>query len=122
MPGRLVCDYPLCGRIQFWVRTRTNASLLHLRDNYRKLIDCGANEAQISIDGADKSSYEAIRRQALFERLVANCRLLNDECARHGIQMTKMWVVLQQRNRHLLVAVVDLAEQLGSESSFSRST
>jgi hypothetical protein len=33
-----------------------------------------------------------------------------------------MWVVLQQRNRHLLVAVVDLAEQLGSESSFSRST
>jgi MoaA/NifB/PqqE/SkfB family radical SAM enzyme len=96
-----------------WVRTTTNASLLHLRDNYRKLVDSGVNEIQISIDGADKASYEAIRRQAVFERVVANCRLLNDECARRGIERTKMWVVVQRRNRHQLEALVDLAEQLG---------
>ncbi len=55
-----------------WVRTMTNASLLHLRGNYSKLIDTDVNEAQISIDGADKATYEAIRRQAVFERVVAN--------------------------------------------------
>lgn len=96
-----------------WVRTTTNASLLHLRGNYRKLIDSGVNEVQISIDGADKASYEAIRRQAAFERVIANCRLLNDECARRGIQRTKMWVVVQRRNRRELASLVDLAEQLG---------
>jgi len=34
-----------------WVRTTTNASLLHLNNNYKKLVDSGVNEIQISVDG-----------------------------------------------------------------------
>ena len=41
-----------------WVRTTTNASLLHLKDNYRKMIDADVNELQISVDGASKRVYE----------------------------------------------------------------
>jgi MoaA/NifB/PqqE/SkfB family radical SAM enzyme len=44
-----------------WVRTTTNASLLHLKDNYRKMIDADVNELQISVDGASKQVYEGIR-------------------------------------------------------------
>ncbi len=55
-----------------WVRTTTNASLLHLKDNHRKLVDSGVNEIQISIDGADAEVFQAIRRGAVFDRVIAN--------------------------------------------------
>jgi MoaA/NifB/PqqE/SkfB family radical SAM enzyme len=96
-----------------WVRTVTNASLLHLHDNYRKLIDSGVNEVQISIDGADKAVFESIRRQSVFERVTANCRLINAYCAARGVVRTKMWTVVQQANRHQLPALVELAAGLG---------
>ena len=44
----------------------TNASLLHLKDNYRKMIDADVNELQISVDGASKQVYEGIRRGANY--------------------------------------------------------
>jgi MoaA/NifB/PqqE/SkfB family radical SAM enzyme len=49
-----------------WVRTTPNASLLHLKDNYRKMIDADVNELQISVDGASKQVYEGIRRGANY--------------------------------------------------------
>ena len=52
---------------QIWVRTTTNASLLHVKDNYRKLVDTGVNEIQISIDGADATTFESIRRGSRFD-------------------------------------------------------
>jgi hypothetical protein len=57
-----------------------------------------------------------------LERVMANCRLLNDECKRRHMQRTTMWVVVQRRNRHQLVALVDLAERLGFSKLVSRST
>lgn len=96
-----------------WVRTTTNASLLHLKNNYRKLIDSGVNEVQISIDGADKATFEAIRRQSDFERVVSNCKLINSYCAELGIERTKMWTVVQKANRHQLMDLVDLAYATG---------
>ena len=99
-----------------WVRTTTNASLLHLKNNYRKLVDSGINEIQISIDGADKQTFEAIRRQSRFERVVTNCKLLNAYCAELGIERTKMWTVVQKGNRHQLMQLVDLAHAMGFKS------
>lgn len=96
-----------------WVRTTTNASLLHLRDNYAKLIDSGVNEVQISIDGASKEVYEAIRVGALFDRVTDNCRLINAYCRDLGIVRTKMWTVVQEANRHQLEGLVELAAELG---------
>jgi len=98
---------------EIWVRTTTNASLLHLKDNYRKLIDSGVNEVQISVDGADKSAFEAIRRGSVFEKVVANCRLINGYCDERGIIRTKSWTVVQRENAHQLPELVDLAAALG---------
>ena len=81
-----------------WVRTTTNASLLHVHDNYRKLIDSDVNDVQISLDGADKPTYEAIRRGGKFEMVTRNCQRINAYCAELGVVRTQMWIVLQQAN------------------------
>lgn len=99
-----------------WVRTTTNASLLHLKDNYRKLILSGANEIQISIDGADATSYEAIRQGGNFAKVTENCALLNRFATEEGRFVTKMWTVVQKGNRHQLPQLVRLGAELGFKS------
>ncbi|GHD45945.1 hypothetical protein GCM10017083_14570 [Thalassobaculum fulvum] len=96
-----------------WVRTTTNASLLHLKDNYRKLVDADPNEIQISIDGATKAVFESIRHGSVFDRVVANCKLLNAYCRERGVVRTKMWTVVQRANFHQLADLVRLAAELG---------
>lgn len=96
-----------------WVRTTTNASLLHLNDNYRKMIDSDVNEVQISIDGATKESFESIRRGSVFRRVTANCKLINAYSRDVGVVRTKMWTVVQRGNWHQLEELVDLAAELG---------
>lgn len=96
-----------------WVRTVTNASLLHLHDNARKLIDSGVNEVQISVDGADAETFETIRRGAVFERVVENCARINAYCHDKGVVRTKMWTVVQAGNRHQLPDLVRLAAKMG---------
>ena len=96
-----------------WVRTTTNASLLHLKDNYRRLVDADPNEIQISIDGATKAVFEGIRRGSVFERVIENCRRLNAYCRERGVVRTKMWTVVQRANFRQLAELVQLASQLG---------
>jgi MoaA/NifB/PqqE/SkfB family radical SAM enzyme len=96
-----------------WVRTTTNASLLHLNDNYRKMIDSDVNEVQISIDGATRESFESIRRGSVFERVAANCKLINAYSRERGVVRTKMWTVVQRGNWHELEELVDVAAELG---------
>ena len=99
-----------------WVRTTTNASLLHLKDSYRKLIDSGVNEVQISIDGADAETFQAIRRGSRFPRVVENCKLIHAYCDEVQRWPTKMWTVVQRGNCHQLAQLVDLAGELGFKS------
>lgn len=96
-----------------WVRTTTNASLLHLNNNYKSLIDSGVNEVQISIDGASKRVFEGIRRGSVFDRVVKNCKLVNGYCDELGIMRCKMWTVVQKANRHELFDLVTLAKEMG---------
>ena len=96
-----------------WVRVITNASLLHLRDNYKKLVDSDVNEIQISIDGSDKETFEKIRRGSRFERVVENCKLINDYAKTKGVIITKMWTVVQSANVHQLSDLVQLAARVG---------
>ena len=101
-----------------WVRTTTNASLLHLQGkdsipNFKKLVDADPNEIQISIDGADQATYESIRRGANFERVIDNCRRINAYCRERGVVCTKMWTVVQKANVNQLEMLVDLAGDLG---------
>ena len=96
-----------------WVRTTTNASLLHLKDNCHKMIDADVNELQISVDGASKRVYEGIRRGADYERVISNIALINGYARQCGVDRTKMWTVVQRANLHELEALVDLAAALG---------
>jgi len=96
-----------------WVRTTTNASLLHFRDNYKRLIHSDVNELQISIDGATREVFEAIRSGSVFERVKDNAKRVNAYCRSLGIERTKMWTVVQKGNIGQLEALVDLATELG---------
>ncbi len=93
-----------------WVRTVTNGSLLHLNDNARKLLDSGINEVQISIDGADKETFEAIRVGGKFQRVIENVTNLNSLSLELGLNVTKMWTVVQDQNINQLRSLVELAE------------
>ena len=96
-----------------WVRTITNGSLLHIKDNYKKLVDSDPNEIQISIDGSTKEVYEGIRRGSVFDMVKKNCKLINNYCNSKNIKKTKMWTVVQKENYHQLEELVDLASELG---------
>jgi molybdenum cofactor biosynthesis enzyme MoaA len=98
-----------------WVRTTTNASLLHLRNNYKKLIDADPNEVQISIDGASKETFEGIRRQSDFEKVIENCITINNYCRQQNVRRTKMWVVVQKQNVHEAHQLLELAHRVGFE-------
>lgn len=96
-----------------WVRTSTNASLLHINENYKRLIDAGIGEVQISIDGATKEVFEKIRRGSNFERVVDNCTSLNEYANSKSRSYTRMWVLVQEHNRHQILEFVDMAQRMG---------
>ena len=96
-----------------WVRTITNASILHHKDYYRKLVDADPNEIQISIDGATKEVFEGIRHNSRFDKVVRNCKLINQYCEDKKVQRTKMWTVVQKENMHQMKDLVYLAHEMG---------
>ncbi|MFC1593811.1 radical SAM/SPASM domain-containing protein [Candidatus Omnitrophota bacterium] len=96
-----------------WVRTTTNATLLHKSDNYKRIIDALAGEIQFSIDGATKETYERIRKGARFEQVVENCMLINRYCDSKKVDKTRMWVLLQKDNFEELKMFPALAKTLG---------
>jgi len=96
-----------------WVRTVTNGSRLHLKDFFCDYVDSGVNEIQISFDGANAEVFEAIRRQSDFEQISKNCRALNDYCRQAGKRITKIWTLVQKKNRHQLLDLVEVADRLG---------
>ena len=98
-----------------WVRSTTNGSLLHLDDNYRRVIDADICELQVSIDVASRETYEAIRRGGRFERVTENCRLLNRYARDVHRKRTRMWTVVQQGNYQELRRFPALAADLGFE-------
>lgn len=97
-----------------WTRSTSNASLLHLNDNYKKIIDANIGELQISIDGATAEVFEAIRLGGKFDRVTKNCILLNEYANQISKNpKTRMWSVLQNKNFHQAKDLVKLAKDLG---------
>jgi len=96
-----------------WVRSTTNGSLLHLQDNYKRVIDADICELQVSIDGATPQTYEAIRRGGRFAKVTENCLLLNRYCSQAGRRRTRMWAVAQAANFRELERFPALAASLG---------
>lgn len=105
-----------------WVRTSINGSLLHAKDNYKRIIDSGIGEIQASFDGATKEVFEGIRVKSNFEKVVDNFTLLNGYANSKERLYTRMWVLIQKRNRHQLLEFVHLAKRMGFKRlSFSLS-
>ncbi len=96
-----------------WTRSTTNATLLHIDDNYKKIIDAGIGELQISVDGTRKESYEAIRKGARFEKVADNCKLINEYCTSLGVEKTRMWSLIQKDNIDELRSFPVFAKELG---------
>lgn len=96
-----------------WVRSTTNASILHLHDNYKRLIDSDICEVQISVDGATRETYEKIRCGGRFKRVAQNCCLINQYGRDEQRMRTRMWVVVQKDNFHELEKLTVLASELG---------
>jgi MoaA/NifB/PqqE/SkfB family radical SAM enzyme len=95
-----------------WVRTTVNGSLLHVKENARRLIDSGIGEIQTSFDGASKQIFEAIRLKSDFDLVVRNLTDLNDYANRQDRPITRMWAVLQNSNRHQVFDFVELAKRM----------
>lgn len=96
-----------------WLRTTVNGSLLHVRDNYRRLIDSGVGEVQISFDGATKEVFERIRINSDFEQIVRNVTKLNEYANTKDRRYTRMWVLVQDFNHHQIFEFLELAKQMG---------
>ena len=99
---------PLSGQKYIWVRTSSNASVLHVKENFKRLIDSGIGEVQVSFDGATKEVYEKIRPRGRFERVMENCTLLNEYANSLDRLYTRVWVVVQKYNRHQLSELIRL--------------
>ncbi len=98
-----------------WVRSTTNASLLHHQENYRQLIDVDICEIQVSLDGASAETYSRIRPRGDFALVKQNCLLLNNYARQVKRPRSRMWVVVQQTNFHELEQLPELAAQTGFE-------
>lgn len=110
-------DYAVANNI--WVRTTTNASLLHLDENYKKIIDAGIGEIQVSIDGAKKDTFESIRRGSDFYQVVDNCKKMNEYAHSKGEQWrTSCWMLVQKENINEVEDILELA----AEMKFTRLT
>ena len=96
-----------------WVRAITNGSLLHLDENYKRIIDADVSELHVSIDGASAEVYEKIRVGGRFDQVGENCKMLNAYANETGRRRTRMWSVVQKDNYHELEAMVDLAAEWG---------
>lgn len=96
-----------------WVRSSTNASLLHVDDNYKQLIDSDICELQVSVDSVTPKTYKKIRRGGDLKRVMDNCILLNRYCHDVNLRRTRMWVVVQKENFTELKRFPAFAADLG---------
>ena len=96
-----------------WTRSSTNGTLLDKNDDYKNIVDAGIGELQISIDGTTKETFEKIRLNSNFEKVSNNCKLINNYCDEVGLDVTRMWVLLQKDNFHELKNFPSFAKELG---------
>lgn len=101
-----------------WVRSTTNASILHKDENYKHVIAADICELQVSMDGATKETYEKIRRGGKFDHICKNIQMLNDYGRSVGKNRTRMWTVVQRDNYSELKQMPKFATELG----FTRAT
>ncbi|OYT93928.1 MAG: hypothetical protein CFE43_00910 [Burkholderiales bacterium PBB3] len=94
----------------------TNGLLLNER-KVAAMIECGVTQICVSIDGAQRDTYNAIRRGGEFNELIENVENLIRQRNAAGSKTPKVRfdVVLMRRNIRELPDIVRLAARLGVE-------
>lgn len=82
-----------------------------------KILKSGVTQIDVSIDGANASTYQKIRRGAKFSTLIENLKYLRDEKSRRGMRLPLIQfnLTLMRSNLAELESFVDLAEDCGVE-------
>jgi MoaA/NifB/PqqE/SkfB family radical SAM enzyme len=96
-----------------WVRSTVNGSLLHLNENYKRIIDADVCEIHVSVDGATQETFENIRHGSKYSMVTKNAALLNDYARQQGRMRTRMWTVGQKDNFHEFEKFPYIAADLG---------
>ncbi|MBS1189739.1 MAG: radical protein [Rhodocyclaceae bacterium] len=101
------------------VSTNTNLTLLTSR-RARECVDSGLHALHASIDGATAETYEYIRRDANFRKVIANLDRLIAARAQAGspTPQVRIVAVAMRRNLEELPAIVSLAREHGVDAVF----
>jgi MoaA/NifB/PqqE/SkfB family radical SAM enzyme len=81
----------------------------------RRIIDLGIDQIFLSLDGGKADTYEAIRRGAKFERVIANVQRLIELKKKIGSKLpeVKINTVVCNTNYQELPAIVEIAHEAG---------
>ncbi|MGE5491368.1 MAG: radical SAM protein [Actinomycetota bacterium] len=101
------------------VSTNTNLTLLTSR-RAKECVESGLHTLHASIDGATAETYEYIRRDANFRKVIANLDRLVAARAAAGSETPRLRIVAVAMRRNLpeLPAIVRLAREHGVETVF----
>jgi len=83
------------------IKTRlfTNLSIFS-REAAAELVETGLSRIKISIDGADRETFEAIRRGLKYDKVVENIETLLDEKKRRGSKLPKVGLVFVETHEN----------------------
>ena len=100
----------------------TNGTLLGPDETAETLVEAGLNVLKVSIDAATPETYQAIRRQDCFDRIVAGLRSVEQAKRKRQSRSpeVRLDVVILNENYHEIGAVVRLADELGIGTVFFR--
>jgi MoaA/NifB/PqqE/SkfB family radical SAM enzyme len=93
----------------------TNGTLMD-DDKIAAILDARVTEICVSVDGATRETYAAIRRGACLDQVIGNVRrLIAARTARRQTEpRVRFDVVMMRRNVHELPAIVELASMCGA--------
>lgn len=90
----------------------TNAVLLDER-NSKNILDSCVDWLNISIDSADKNSFETIRKGARFDTVTKNTKRFMEMRGKSGLPDVSIWFVIMKENISDLPGVIKLSRSLG---------
>ena len=89
----------------------TNGLLLN-EEASKRVLDAGVNWVGFSVDGADKETYDFIRRGSDFDIICKNIKYLTENRV-DTLPLTMINFVIMQTNYHQLEKIIQLAYDLG---------
>ncbi len=102
------------------IRVTTNSNLTLLNERRaERLVRCGLDTLNVSIDGSTAATYERIRVRSHFDKVVRNLGLLREAKANYGTgPKVRMVMVIMRQNLHELSELVRFAHAWEMEGLF----